>query len=127
VARRPARLAHVRQSKAHLGLPPLYDGPQADAMDALLGKDPKRIFEEPDAGEPSRSRGSKVRSSNVARVGWADGFLYVAYKSGGVYCYQGVDRDLFEVLLEPRARARRSPAAVKGRRTRSSTSRAPTT
>jgi hypothetical protein len=83
------------ESKDHLDLPPIYDGPQADAMDALLGADPKRMFEEPGAREPVPLAWARVRSSNVKGVGWARRLaVRVVQERRRLPLPRGVDRDV---------------------------------
>lgn len=44
---------------------------------------------------------SAVESSNVARVGWHNGDLYVEFIKTGVYVYRGVPLDKYEMLITP--------------------------
>ncbi len=40
-----------------------------------------------------------VSSSNLASVGYQDGILEVAFKSGSVYQYTGVPESVYEALM----------------------------
>ncbi len=40
-----------------------------------------------------------VSSSNLASVGYQDGILEVAFKSGSVYQYTGVSESVYEALM----------------------------
>lgn len=40
-----------------------------------------------------------VSSSNLASVGYQDGILEVAFKSGSVYQYTGVPKSVYEALM----------------------------
>lgn len=46
-----------------------------------------------------------VNSSNIVAVGWDNDDLYVKYNSG-VYVYSGVDKYLFEQLLQAESKGR---------------------
>ena len=41
-----------------------------------------------------------VSSSNLASVGYQDGILEVAFKSGSVYQYTGVPESVYEALID---------------------------
>lgn len=43
-----------------------------------------------------------VSSSNLASVGYQDGILEVAFKSGSVYQYTGVPESVYEALMSAR-------------------------
>lgn len=101
-------------SKGHLDLPPIYDGPQADAMDALLGADPKRMFEEPGARAVVKLQWARVRSSNVKGVAWHDGQLYVWFKSDVAYRYPEVSRATFELVLQAKSKGKAIAATIAG-------------
>ena len=40
----------------------------------------------------------EVASSNIKRIGWEDGDLYVLYLSGTLYKYKGVPKDVYTSL-----------------------------
>jgi hypothetical protein len=102
------------ESPDQLDLPPIYDGPQQDAIDALLGADPKRMFEEPGAREPVPLAWARVRSSNVKGIGWAEGALYVWFKSDHAYRYPEVSKQTFELILHAKSKGKAVAAAIRG-------------
>lgn len=44
---------------------------------------------------------SAVESSNVAKVGWHNGDLYIEFIKTGVYLYRNVPLDKYEALIQP--------------------------
>lgn len=44
---------------------------------------------------------SAVESSNVSRVGWSNGDLYVEFIKTGTYVYRNVPLDKYEALIAP--------------------------
>lgn len=44
---------------------------------------------------------SAVESSNVAKVGWCNGDLYIEFVKTGVYVYRNVPLEKYETLIQP--------------------------
>lgn len=40
-----------------------------------------------------------VKSSNISKLGWADGTLHVEFANGGLFSYAGVTNDVYQLLL----------------------------
>lgn len=88
----PVDLSTFVQSKEHLNLPRLFKR-QFEATIAVLGPDPKRIFEAPKSAEPVPVVWTKVPgSTNVRRFAYAEleRVLHVEFKDRSVYRYVGV-------------------------------------
>ncbi len=41
----------------------------------------------------------KVKSSNIEAVKYEDGYLFVWFKTGAIYRYEGIDKSMMEELI----------------------------
>lgn len=99
------------ESKAHLGLPPLFPR-QRQAVTAIVGNDPKLMFAEGPRTELVTWQ--PVKSSNVKALAWHRDHLYVHYRTG-TYRYLGVPEDLYTKLHGAKSVGKAIATHVKGR------------
>jgi hypothetical protein len=57
-----------------------------------------------------------VQSSNIIAIGWQDNTLFVQYKSG-TYAYDGVSKELYELLVAAESKGRWMNEQIKGKYT----------
>jgi hypothetical protein len=99
----------------HLNLPPLYKR-QREAAAALLGGDPRRIFEEPVAAELKPLAWRRFRSTNVQRAAWTTEHGLVVEYSGGVsYAYLDAPKSELAMLVAAPSKGKHLAARVKKR------------
>lgn len=60
---------------------------------------------------------SKVDSSNINRVAFDDGLMYVEYKAGNIYRYEGVPKSIYESFLKAESKGRFMNSEIKGKYT----------
>lgn len=56
-----------------------------------------------------------VESSNVLRVGWSDGGMYVMFRSGNIYFYYGVSRQRAVAMIRSTSVGRYLNSKIKGK------------
>lgn len=47
-----------------------------------------------------------VESSNISHIGWHDGKAWVRFKSGGIYHYAGVPKELHDQFMKADSKGR---------------------
>lgn len=54
-----------------------------------------------------------VSSSNLSSIGYEDGTLYIAFKSGGTYSYSGVPESVYHDLMSASSHGKYFAAYIK--------------
>ena len=57
----------------------------------------------------------EVNSSNIRKIGYENGDLYVEYKSGNTYIYKNIPQNLYESFMKAESKGKFMNAEVKGK------------
>ena len=58
---------------------------------------------------------TEVNSSNINKIGYENGNLYVEYKSGSTYLYKDFPQNLYESFMSAESKGRFMNSEVKGK------------
>lgn len=56
----------------------------------------------------------EVESSNIAAIGYKNNTLFVNFKNGSLYSYDGVEKELFEEMLKSDSKGKFLNREIKG-------------